>query len=94
MAWQIVEFQARAQERGYSRYESAQMNYSLLNRDIEQEEFPYLKYSKMTLLAWSPLHGDVFTGKYKKGEKPPKGSMMGDGGLFYRSLKRTRAGKL
>ncbi len=82
-AWQIAEFQSRAQERGYARYESAQMNYSLLNRDIEYEVLPYLRYSKMTLLSWSPLHGGILTGKYRKGEKPPKGSRMGDRGFFF-----------
>src|SRR6266571_2196720 len=36
-AWQMSALQARCEERGYSRYETAQMNYSLLNRDIEHE---------------------------------------------------------
>src|SRR6266571_3235875 len=36
-AWQMSTLQARCEERGYSRYETAQMNYSLLNRDIEHE---------------------------------------------------------
>ncbi len=70
-AWQTATVQARAQERGFSRYETAQMNYSLLNRDIEHEILPFLNYSKMSLLVWSPLHGGVLSGKYSKETKPP-----------------------
>src|SRR5713101_5797872 len=45
-AWQMATVQARAEERGFSRYETAQMNYSLLNRDVEHEILPFLRYSK------------------------------------------------
>ncbi len=82
-AWQMATLQAMAVERGYARYESAQMNYSLLNRDIEYEVLPLMKYWSMTLLSWSPLHGGVLTGKYKRGEKPASGTRMGDRGFFF-----------
>jgi Predicted oxidoreductases (related to aryl-alcohol dehydrogenases) len=48
----------------------------------------FLKYNKMTLLSWSPLHGGLLTGKYKKGEKPPSGTRMGDRGFFSHTLMR------
>ncbi len=82
-SWQMAEFQARVEERGYARYEVAQLNYSLLNRDIEYQELPFMREENLTLLAWSPLHGGVLTGKYKKGEKPPEGTRMGDRGFFF-----------
>ncbi|BAB59272.1 potassium channel protein [Thermoplasma volcanium GSS1] len=82
-AWQISVLQTMAIERGYARYESAQMNYSLLNRDVEYEVLPFMKYSGMTLLSWSPLHGGVLAGKYKKGEKPATGTRMGNRGFFF-----------
>jgi len=75
--------QARCEERGYSRYETAQMNYSLLNRDIEHEILPFMQYSKMTLLVWSPLHGGTLSGKYEKDSKPPAGTRAGNRGLFF-----------
>jgi len=81
-AWQTATVQARAQERGFSRYETAQMNYGLLNRDIEHEILPFLNYSKMSLLVWSPLHGGVLSGKYSKETKPP-GTRAGNRGLFF-----------
>lgn len=82
-AWQMATLQARAEERGYSRYETAQMNYSLLNRDIEHEILPFLRFAKMSLLVWSPLHGGVLSGKYSKETKPGAGTRMGDRGVFF-----------
>lgn len=82
-AWQIAYLQGITEERGYARYESAQMNYNLVNRDVEYEVLPFLRYSRMTLLSWSPLHGGLLTGKYKRGEKPPAGTRMGDRGFFF-----------
>ncbi len=82
-AWQMATIQARAEERGYSRYVSAQMNYDLLNRDLEHEVLPFLKFSRVSLLVWSPLHGGVLTGKYRKDEKPAAGTRMGDRGLYF-----------
>ncbi|MEL9998856.1 MAG: aldo/keto reductase [Thermoplasmata archaeon] len=82
-AWQMAYIQGIVEERGYARYESAQMNYNLINRDVEYEILPFLKYNKMTLLSWSPLHGGLLTGKYKRNEKPEPGTRMGDRGFFF-----------
>src|SRR6058998_230680 len=82
-AWQMATIQARCEERGYSRYETAQMNYSLLNRDVEHEILPFMKHSGMSLLVWSPLHGGMLTGKYAKDSKPPAGTRAGNRGLFF-----------
>jgi aryl-alcohol dehydrogenase-like predicted oxidoreductase len=82
-AWQMATLQARAEERGYSRYETAQMNYSLLNRDVEHEILPFLRYSKMSLLVWSPLHGGVLSGKYADKDSRPAGTRAGNRGLFF-----------
>lgn len=82
-AWQIATLQARCEERGYSRYETAQMNYSLLNRDIEHEVLPFMKYSQMSLLVWSPLHGGILSGKYSRDAKPPAGTRAGNRGIYF-----------
>src|SRR6266849_2601156 len=77
-AWQMATLQARSEERGYSRYETAQMNYSLLNRDIEHEILPFMRFSRMSLLVWSRLQGGLLTGKFVKGSKPAEGTRMGN----------------
>ncbi len=82
-AWQMASLQATCQERGYSRYETAQMNYSLLNRDIEHEILPFMKYSQMSLLVWSPLQGGMLSGKYSRDGKPPPGTRAGNRGIFF-----------
>lgn len=82
-AWQMSTAQSRCEERGYSRYETAQMNYSLLNRDIEHEVLPFMQYSKMSLLVWSPLHGGVLAGKYAKDGKASEGTRVGNRGFFF-----------
>src|SRR2546428_6875683 len=80
---QMATLQSRVEERGYSRYETAQMNYSLLNRDIEHEILPFMQYSRMSLLVWSPLHAGALPGKYSKNEKPVSVTPMGNRGLFF-----------
>lgn len=82
-AWQMSTLQARCEERGYSRYETAQMNYSLLNRDIEHEILPFMKFSQMSLLVWSPLHGGLLTGKYSRDTKPAAGTRAGNRGTYF-----------
>jgi aryl-alcohol dehydrogenase-like predicted oxidoreductase len=46
---------------------STQVQYSLLNRDVEHEVLPAAKALGLGLLAWSPLAGGVLTGKYRTG---------------------------
>lgn len=51
---------------------STQVQYSLLNRDVEHEVLPAAEALGLGLLAWSPLAGGVLTGKYRTGT--PSGS--------------------
>jgi hypothetical protein len=41
-----------------------QINYSLLERTVERELIPVAKDQGMTVVAWSPLHNGLLTGKY------------------------------
>lgn len=49
------------------RLASTQVEYSLLNRDIETEVIPAAQAMGMGILAWSPLGRGVLTGKYRFG---------------------------
>jgi aryl-alcohol dehydrogenase-like predicted oxidoreductase len=44
-----------------------QVEYSLLNRDIENEVLPCADETGIGILAWAPLGRGVLTGKYRKG---------------------------
>lgn len=46
---------------------STQMQYSLLDRSIEDEVLPACAALGLGVLAWSPLAGGVLTGKYRAG---------------------------
>jgi len=46
---------------------STQVEYSLLNRDVEDEVLPAARAAGLGVLAWSPLGRGVLTGKYRAG---------------------------
>ncbi len=46
---------------------SAQVEYSLISRDVEQELLPAAAHHGIGLLAWAPLGRGVLTGKYVDG---------------------------
>lgn len=50
--------------------------YSLLNRADETNVLPMCRELGVEYLAYSPLAGGVLTGKYRRGEPPPSGSML------------------
>ena len=77
-AWQMAMSQTMCEERDYTRFETTQVNYSLLNRDIEHEILPFSRHSGLTVLAWSPLHWGVLTGKYGDLTDPQPGTRMRD----------------
>lgn len=52
---------------GRARLASNQVEYSLLNRTVEQEVIPAAQAMGMGVLAWSPLGRGVLTGKYRTG---------------------------
>jgi aryl-alcohol dehydrogenase-like predicted oxidoreductase len=61
---------------GYERFISAQNEYSLLKRDIEDDLVPALEEYGIGLLPFFPLASGLLTGKYRRGEPPPPGSRI------------------
>jgi aryl-alcohol dehydrogenase-like predicted oxidoreductase len=53
---------------------SNQPEYSLLQREIEDEVLPVSKRWGIGQVVWSPLAQGVLTGKYEPGEQPPEGT--------------------
>jgi len=72
--WQIAKSVMLQELKGYSKFVSAQMYYSLLGRDIEFEVVPACEDLGLGILAWSPLAGGFLTGKYTKDKPYPKDS--------------------
>jgi aryl-alcohol dehydrogenase-like predicted oxidoreductase len=70
-AWQMVEAEWIARDRGLNRFVSAQDEYSLLVRDVEAEKIPAAQAYGMGLLPYFPLASGMLTGKYKRGADAP-----------------------
>ena len=65
-SWYASRAQTLAQWRGYERLCAMQMEYSLVERDIEREHIPAARHLGMGICAWSPLAGGFLTGKYQR----------------------------
>jgi aryl-alcohol dehydrogenase-like predicted oxidoreductase len=63
-AWWIAQANTLAQLRGWSPFVGLQIEYSLIERTVEQELVPMTKALNLGLTAWSPLARGVLSGKY------------------------------
>jgi len=61
LAQKAIDF---AVSNGLSRFESAQVYYSLVGRDIEREIVPFCQSERVAILPWSPLAGGLLSGKF------------------------------
>ncbi|WP_220499350.1 aldo/keto reductase [Microbispora sp. H10949] len=75
-AWQVTDADWIARTGGLERFVSAQNEYSLLDRRVEQELVPALTHHGIGLLPYFPLANGLLTGKYRRGEQPPEGSRL------------------
>jgi aryl-alcohol dehydrogenase-like predicted oxidoreductase len=71
---QIVEAQWTAERRGRERFMCEQPPYSILVRGVENEVLPVCARYGMGVIPWSPLAGGYLSGRYKRGEEPPRSS--------------------
>ena len=73
-AWQLCKALWRADVHGLPRLESAQPNYNLAIRDIEQEMLPLCADQQIGVISYSPLGAGFLTGKYSKSWTAPQGT--------------------
>jgi aryl-alcohol dehydrogenase-like predicted oxidoreductase len=73
-AWQLTKALWASDRRGFVRFETVQPEYSLAERSVERELVPLCLDQGIGLIAYFPLAGGILTGKYRKGQQPPKGS--------------------
>jgi aryl-alcohol dehydrogenase-like predicted oxidoreductase len=72
--WQLMKALAVADARGYQRFVSQQIYYSLQARDAEYELVPLTVDQGLGILVWSPLAGGLLSGKIRRGQRGPEGS--------------------
>src|SRR6188472_810265 len=74
--WQVVDADWTARDAGTERFVSAQNEYSLLERDVEEELVPACEHVGVGLLPFFPLASGLLTGKYRRGEPAPEGTRL------------------
>jgi aryl-alcohol dehydrogenase-like predicted oxidoreductase len=65
-AWKIAEANVTARFRGWSAFIGLQIEYSLLERTVEQELVPMARELGLGITPWSPLKSGVLSGKYTR----------------------------
>ena len=73
-AWLAMKALAYADAHDLARFQSAQMYYSLANRDIEREVVPLAEDQGLAILPWSPLAGGLLSGKFDLDKPGPAGA--------------------
>ncbi len=73
-AWRVMKALATSDARGWARFASAQMYYSIAGRDIEREIAPLAQEEGLAILPWSPLAGGLLSGKFREGQDGPAGA--------------------
>jgi len=73
-AWHIAEARQLCIRHGWEPFVTAQMQYSLVCRDVERAVTTVCQRYGIGLLPWSPLGGGILTGKYPRDGGGPAGS--------------------
>lgn len=76
-AWYASRAQALAEFRGYEPVSALQLEYSLVERSIENEFIPLGLAHGMGTMVWSPLASGLLSGKYR----PSQSGQFGEGRL-------------
>src|SRR5690349_14564462 len=76
-AWVTAQMQTLASAHGWSTFAGLQIEYSLVQREVERELIPMARGLGLGVLAWGPLGAGVLSGKYasqdsgeRRGENP------------------------
>jgi aryl-alcohol dehydrogenase-like predicted oxidoreductase len=65
-AWYVARAQTLAEQQGREKIAALQLEYSLVERNIEREHIPAAQELGMAVCPWSPLAGGLLAGKYKR----------------------------
>ena len=76
-AWYAGRFATLAELRGWERPCALQLEYSLVERGIEDEFVPLARATGMGVVVWSPLASGLLSGKYR----PSRDAVSGEGRL-------------
>src|SRR5262249_9073970 len=72
-AWYLSRAPTRAEWRGWEPIAALQLEYSLVERNIEREHVPAARELGIGICPWSPLASGLLTGKYRRGASGVEG---------------------
>ena len=72
--WQLTKALGVSERRGFERFVSQQILYSLQAREAEYEIVPAALDQGVGIMVWSPLSGGLLSGKYRRGDEGPEGA--------------------
>ena len=75
-AWHLMKALATSDAKGYQRFVSQQIHYTLQAREAEYELVPAGLDQGVGILVWSPLGGGWLSGKYTRNAKPDDGRQV------------------
>lgn len=65
-AWYVARAYTLAEKEGKERLSALQLEYSLIERNIEREHIPVAQELGLAVCPWSPIAGGFLAGKYKR----------------------------
>ena len=77
-AWLLAWAVGLQDREGWAPFVSLQPQYSLVERSIETEILPFCRAAGLGVIPWGPLGAGFLTGKYARGQRPPRGSRIAD----------------
>jgi len=72
-AWYAARYQTLAEQQFKERLVALQLEYSLVERNIEREHVPLARELGLGIVPWSPLAGGFLSGKYRRGNEGASG---------------------
>jgi aryl-alcohol dehydrogenase-like predicted oxidoreductase len=69
-SWQVMKALGVSDRLGLTRYGCQQVNYNLIARDVEHEILPLGLDQSLGMMAWSPLHAGLLSGKFRRDVRP------------------------
>src|SRR5215813_4804883 len=72
-AWYVARAQTLAEKEGKEPLAALQLEYSLIERNIEREHIPVAQELGLGICPWSPIAGGFLAGKYKREGKSGRG---------------------
>ncbi len=80
-AWEIAKSLWISDKKNLARFESLQMYYSIVGRDIEREIVGLAKDQNLAIMPWSPLAGGLLSGKFSRENQNTRRRASRDPGL-------------